>query len=140
MSNKTQLQTNNTNLAFCTDRVTALIDMANGLPEAGGSVETCTVALSYSYTGDCVLVWETVENNEIIPKSFYVTNYGNLFIENTFSTITCVKDSYIWFGHHSDATISSYATTSGGIEGETNQKGYTCGMKFKVTGDGSITI
>lgn len=47
MSNKTQLQTNNTNLASYTDRVSALIDVANSLPEAGGSgggsVDTCTV-------------------------------------------------------------------------------------------------
>lgn len=36
MSNKTILQTNNTNLASYTDRVTALINTANSLPEAGG--------------------------------------------------------------------------------------------------------
>ena len=42
MSNKTRLQTNNTNLQ-------ALIDKANALPEAGsggGGVETCTVTLT----------------------------------------------------------------------------------------------
>lgn len=35
MSNKTQLQTNNTNLASYTDRVTALITKASSLPDAG---------------------------------------------------------------------------------------------------------
>jgi hypothetical protein len=39
MSNKTRLQTNNTNLQ-------ALIDKANALPDAGGSsIETCEVVL-----------------------------------------------------------------------------------------------
>ena len=42
MSNKTILQTNNTNLASYTDRVNALITKANNLPEAGGSVEDIT--------------------------------------------------------------------------------------------------
>lgn len=54
MSNKTQLQTNNTNLASYIDRVTALIDMANGLPEAdgsGGSVETCNVEITLNVAG-----------------------------------------------------------------------------------------
>lgn len=36
MSNKTTLQSNNTNLASCTDRVTALINVVNELPDAGG--------------------------------------------------------------------------------------------------------
>ena len=44
MSNKTQLQTNNTALASLTDRVLAAKDTAAALPDAGGgSVETCTV-------------------------------------------------------------------------------------------------
>lgn len=57
MSNKSRLQTNNTNLQ-------ALIDKANALPDAGSggsggaSLETCTVTItiydSMAYTGDIV--------------------------------------------------------------------------------------
>ena len=60
MSNKTQLQTNNTNLASYTDRVTALIDVANGLPEAGGSsgsVETCNVEVILNIAGCSVYAY-----------------------------------------------------------------------------------
>mgnify|MGYP007053685111 CR=1 FL=1 len=52
MSNKTILQTNNTNLASYTDRVAALINVANSLPDAGsggssgGGIETCTLSLT----------------------------------------------------------------------------------------------
>lgn len=50
MSNKTQLQTNNTALASLTDRVLAAKDTAAALPDAGsgGSVETCTVTINRS--------------------------------------------------------------------------------------------
>lgn len=43
MSNKTQLQTNNVNLDALITRVNAAKDTAASLPEAGGSVETCTI-------------------------------------------------------------------------------------------------
>ena len=46
MSNKTILQTNNTNLASYTDRVTALISKANSLPEAGGGTEDLSSELT----------------------------------------------------------------------------------------------
>jgi hypothetical protein len=49
MSNKTQLQTNNTNLDALITRVNAAKDVAASLPEAGsgsgGSVETCNVTV-----------------------------------------------------------------------------------------------
>jgi hypothetical protein len=48
MSNKTQLQTNNSNLDALIARVNIAKDTAASLPEAGGgSVETCTVQFSY---------------------------------------------------------------------------------------------
>lgn len=64
MSNKSRLQTNNTNLQ-------ALIDKANNLPEAGsggGSVETCTVTLnvadSVGVNRSYRIVCMTYENGE----------------------------------------------------------------------------
>lgn len=51
MSNKTQLQTNNTNLDALITRVNAAKDTAASLPDAGngsgsGNIETCTVTLT----------------------------------------------------------------------------------------------
>ena len=49
MSNKTQLQTNNTALDALITRVNAAKNIAASLPEAGGgsggSIETCTVTI-----------------------------------------------------------------------------------------------
>ncbi|MEE1084288.1 MAG: hypothetical protein UH850_11245 [Paludibacteraceae bacterium] len=54
MSNKTQLQTNNTNLDALIERVNAAKDTAASLPENGGSnsgggnIETCTFEITFS--------------------------------------------------------------------------------------------
>ena len=72
MSNKQQLQTNNTALDALITRVNAAKDVAASLPEAGGSgggsVETCIVTLSLSngygaqYT-DSNMQWITAPYN-----------------------------------------------------------------------------
>jgi hypothetical protein len=65
MSNKSRLQTNNTNLQ-------ALIDKANALPDAGsgsgGEVETCTIRLlaSPSVTNQTMQVIASIYENNII--------------------------------------------------------------------------
>ena len=62
MSNKTRLQTNNTNLQ-------ALIDKANALPEAGSggsaSVETCTVTIDDNDCGAFDWAYLTVYRNNV---------------------------------------------------------------------------
>lgn len=57
MSNKTQLQTNNTKLDELTSLAATMKDKAAALPEAGGGsvVETCTVEISSSLVPNNVL-------------------------------------------------------------------------------------
>lgn len=60
MSNKTQLQTNNTSLEECITRINAAKEVAAGLPEAGGgssggndfegNTDTCTIMIDSYYT------------------------------------------------------------------------------------------
>lgn len=100
MSNKTTLQTNNTNLASYTDRVAAMINVANALPEAGsgentggggsdGNVETCTGMI---YTDAPVM-----ENSEVIytnENMQIVTTAADLMIGTTINvakgTLLCI--------------------------------------------------
>jgi hypothetical protein len=87
MSNKTQLQTNNTNLQSFIDRINAAKDTAASLPEAGGggSLETCTVSLRIDgpTMGD-TLVYYTNENQELATETF-----------KSSITIKCLKNSII---------------------------------------------
>jgi hypothetical protein len=88
MSNKTRLQTNNTNLQ-------ALIDKANSLPDAGGSggggsIETCTLTLR----GACPLNGdETVHyiNSSLTAQS---ADFPDMMATNT---LTVVKNSFVFF-------------------------------------------
>lgn len=76
MSNKTQLQTNNTALDGYITRINAAKEVAAGLPEAGGggsdggSVETIDVTIKIETSamgGPCIsnLIYTTVENGTI---------------------------------------------------------------------------
>lgn len=66
MSNKSRLQTNNTNLQ-------ALIDKANALPDAGGSggsVETCTVTVTSDKPEDTHIFYTSIDENGLPIASF----------------------------------------------------------------------
>lgn len=87
MSNKTILQTNNTDLQSLIDRVNTAKDTAASLPEAGGggSLETCTVSLRID--GPTItdsLVYYTNENQELATETF-----------RSSITIKCLKNSII---------------------------------------------
>lgn len=91
MSNKTRLQTNNTNLQ-------ALIDKANALPEAGsggGSVETCTVTVTFT-GGNPDNIWISgvqFADDNIQPFTFiHYVNDDEEFV-SPFSIFNIVKDS-----------------------------------------------
>lgn len=94
MSNKTQLQTNNTNLASYTDRVNALIDMANSLPEAGGSgggaVETCTVTFLETEGQEIRVYYMTYENDSIQEKV-----YNESSTDRNYFSINVLKNSFL---------------------------------------------
>lgn len=89
MSNKSRLQTNNTNLQ-------ALIDKANALPDAGGSgggasVETCTVTVTPSYVELFDLTYTAINSDEAItviyiPRADEATTLENVVVG---SAITC---------------------------------------------------
>ena len=66
MSNKTQLQTNNTALDALIARVNAAKDTAASLPEAGGgSVETCTVTVGVTTGSSVYCTYTKCENGTI---------------------------------------------------------------------------
>jgi hypothetical protein len=101
MSNKTQLQTNNTNLASYTDRVSALIDVANSLPEAGGSgggsVETCNVNITFTkvhapvYPKFVQMIYTHLADGKI--ESVYKINTE---VYTSFSLDNIICGSFIW--------------------------------------------
>ena len=138
MSNKTRLQTNNTNLQ-------ALIDKANALPEAGsgtggGSVETCTVTIDNEiYYCSWGLFYSCLIDGKV---ELVATNleFESKILENV------IKNSYITVkidGH--DGSISS-STFSGGVSVvktfAPSGTGYLgeCMSVWQVTSDGTVAI
>lgn len=90
MSNKTRLQTNNTNLQ-------ALIDKANALPDAGSSgggeinVDTCT--LKFIGAGPCNIVYMTSDDTGVHTQVSLSTVVHNELIVVCDSYIGVVGDS-----------------------------------------------
>jgi hypothetical protein len=118
MSNKTRLQTNNTNLQ-------ALIDKANSLPDAGssggGSVETCTVTL----IGEAPIIgaekfWYTDETLNI--------RYVSLPDFNETTTLTVVKNSIVFI----------YSSGSTRVVGNITELNNGTDKACFVSGDASI--
>ena len=119
MSNKTRLQTNNTNLQ-------ELINKANALPDAGsgggGSVETCTVTLSSDAPSSGT-------------ESVYYTN-GSNEVQTVFFPL---------FGDSINITVlkNSILTTYGGTPDNDNILLISYEGPYKVCfvmGDGTITL
>ena len=94
MSNKTTLQTNNTNLASYSDRVAALINIANSLPEAGSggaSIETCTVTFSRETNRNCYIIYQSDSGVSIIEQEQSSNSISY--------TVTCLCGSLIVLGN-----------------------------------------
>jgi hypothetical protein len=119
MSNKTQLQTNNTALDGYIARINAAKEVAAGLPEAGGggggSVETCTVELTFSSTNINDICYTTFNNNQVeykidSPRKTNVTVILNNVICST--SIVLKKNSIMLFGSSINGTaeITHYAS------------------------------
>ena len=110
MSNKFQLQTNNTNLDALITRVNAAKDTAASLPEAGGgsggAIETCTLEiLANAPVGSSTLYW--VDGS----GSMCSQNFSGMDIMMGI-TITCVKNSFVYipemmFGNSSGASYDN---------------------------------
>ena len=106
MSNKTRLQTNNTNLQ-------ALIDKANALPDAGssggGSVETCTVNILS--TTESTIIGTVVNNNGELETSIVTATGFNYFHSGTMEDILCGSTFVIIPNSSYSITISSGSAT-----------------------------
>lgn len=109
MSNKTRLQTNNTNLQ-------ALINKANALPDAGsggGSAETCTVTIeNISY--DCYIDFATaliVENGtyKSYTHIYDIIDPHTITIEN----VVCGSEIKLLSRFHAGAGIEPYIEING---------------------------
>ena len=103
MSNKTQLQTNNTKLDTLIARVNSAKDVAASLPDAGGSggggnVETCTVTINSQKSGSIVsgfgayiLILLVDEDGNIYkhtqPVSVFPKSFTNVFAQSDISII-----------------------------------------------------
>lgn len=95
MSNKTQLQTNNTALDALITRVSAAKDTAASLPEAGGSggggIETCTVQVGTSpYPSLCI--GATILNDTGNISTYCTTNGSSDTIQN----VICGSVIYVY--------------------------------------------
>lgn len=93
MSNKQQLQTNNTNLDALITRVNAAKDAAASLPDAcdGREIETCTVTFNNTSLsdGDCYvryLAYVAVENGIEYNRDIYLTD---LVSDYTIQNVKC---------------------------------------------------
>ena len=130
MSNKQQLQTNNTNLDALITRVNAAKDVAASLPEAGG-LEVCNVTIT-SFNSIELLSYSTYENGIVATKfasattnitlnnvicgsaiSFYNTNEFNGFTHSHDSKYITHYTRCLWVlsaptTPNVDATISIY--------------------------------
>ena len=133
MSNKTRLQTNNTNLQ-------TLIDKANALPDAGsgsgGSVETCTVIFTcfdsiegYAYTA--------YENNEITAKGELNHSVGTNPTSMTFSNVVCGSAIYVFNDYYANGL-----RVGGGVESITSitARGVVCRAPLIAGAVGTIDI
>lgn len=125
MSNKIQLQTNNTALDALITRVNVAKNIAASLPEAGGgsggeaSLETCTVTISGSQSLHSIFYYTAVENGIITVKNATATS-----LPVTLSSCLC----------NSMLSMYSMSTISSTIGAEVLAvNGYTAWIKITTT-------
>ena len=120
MSNKSQLQTNNTNLDALISRINAAKNTAASLPSAGGSsgggsIETCTVDILYEgislideSAAECV-VYTNGQGEVIVATKDDWEIEGSAFMANASLSITVMKGSLLY------ATLS-FVEVEGDVE------------------------
>lgn len=114
MSNKTQLQTNNTALDGYITRINAAKEVAAGLPEAGGgeNLETCTLQVSCPY-GILRIGYTTIENNTITAIVSYYIDGDTSSSNTTTATITALKNSMATVTVEDPGNMTMNTTTDG---------------------------
>ncbi len=141
MSNKTQLQTNNTALDALITRVNAAKEAAAGLPEAGGSgggnVETCNVTINYVSDFGCFghIDYTSLNDNALIytrhmPASGSYT-YGSISV--TLNNVVCNTTILI-----EAESMSSIIVSDGIIAVQGDYSPYI--VYSNTTNDGTIII
>ena len=122
MSNKTQLQTNNTELSSL---IEAIRDKAAGSGSSGGgSIETCVVAVET----------DGPSAPGFSGPSFYYTdeNMSLKFIETGSGAFTVAKNTII--------VINGWSGSSGVVNGSSEQIFYSAGYAaYKITGDCTLS-
>lgn len=103
MSNKTQLQTNNTALDGYIARINAAKEVAASLPEAGGggnsnsgSLDTCTLNFSGTSLGGTGLYYfyQTVENGNVVLKYDNASTYTIEMVCGSYLVVICSSNTY----------------------------------------------
>ena len=136
MSNKTQLQTNNTKLDALITRVNSAKDTAASLPEAGSGgssegLEVCTVTINCPDTYLYYANYTTIENGVITPVSFWYRG-----LTEASDTITVVKGSMFAIEERNNGYGVLQLTTNG-CDCLYNHAGH---FYFAANSSGSITI
>ena len=127
MSNKTQLQTNNTALDGYIARINAAKEIAASLPEAGGGdteIETCVVTINGGY----IAYYTTFSEDGIM--------HGTNKTFNSSDSITVVKKTVFTIDSH--YTVLRVTTTAG-IR-LINYSGYTSIYELLATASDTETI
>jgi hypothetical protein len=130
MSNKTQLQNNNTALDGYIARINASKEVAAGLPEAGGgggsaSYDTCTLQINNPSGCPYQLAYTSVENGKIVAK------YSN---SDTPTSIICLCGSTLCCYKPGDL-VSSSITHLGAIDG-----GFYYSEAYRIDASANETI
>ena len=128
MSNKTQLQANNTNLDTLITRVNDAKDTAASLPDAGGSgggVETCTVNMAGD--GEGMVNYTSFINGQIdvVCEAFY----NGVALNNVVCGSACT--------FMNDKTILQHSVSSGEVKYRSSA--YLC-YKTPISGNTSAIV
>jgi hypothetical protein len=111
MSNKTQLQTNNTNLQSFIDRVNAAKDIAASLPEASGGLDINGIIKEYQ-----VYAGENISAGDFVEFINAITTQSNLVLNNTsyscYEEPSCIllEDNKVFIAHSYSSSEYLYGT------------------------------
>jgi hypothetical protein len=93
MSNKTQLQTNNTALDGYIARINAAKDIAASLPEAGGGSGCGVISVNVNNTsGMPVYYWDETGTQQSVNSSSTVSALNGVLYTRQVTLVSCVGD------------------------------------------------
>jgi hypothetical protein len=141
MSNKTQLQTNNTVLDGYIARINAAKDVAAGLPEASGggsSIETCTVSISFNYGAPNTMLISGTQLVNNVVQTFVINTYnGGDTFSSPYNITNIIKNSPLTIV--GDGSYALGSATCSGCELLCNAHGMECTL-LKITDSNASVI